>query len=616
MNPKKNLILLLVLLLAGGAYYLYDVKWADEKKAEEERKAKVLKGIDSKRLIRVSLEREKEPYQIIRTEKGWRFVKPVDAAMDEDQQEGILKTASSLKPSKKVGNVSDVSEFGLDKPRMTLTFGLKDEKDVVIRLGDRTPTREFLYASLEKNGPVFTVKLSDVERFNKPVFDLRDRSVVPIEPEKAQKIVIEPQGQTSFTVVRKSEDTWEMIAPVKDKADSTDSEGVVSALKFKKVKRFVEENPKDLSKYGLKEPGYVVRIFTDKEGKSGDGLLIGTSTTEEATDRRGRKTMQVLYYARRISGGPVMLVGNEVIKELPREVFKLRSKNIIDYDVDHITRLKIESPAEVLDIKRLGKREWDLRSTKPGGKAVKLEGSHKHIDDVLWDVKWSNSVEYVDEPGGDLSKYGAAGGKWPNRVTLWIKKKKDGPEVKKIISLGPLNDEERAYGRLGGVNKLFAIAKKDFAKILRSGFYLSDRRLVKFKEEEDIVQVKLKFPSGGEAVLKRKGDDWAFEKPAGKKVNPSPVNDILRMLKELEYQEEAKKGDAYDFEKYLVRVELQHKNGKKLGPVIFAGGGTKKSQFVRRGDSSKVLRVEKTDVGPNIPKSVESLIKKKKKDEA
>ena len=39
MNPKKNLILLLSLLLAGGVYYLVDVKWAGEKKAEEERKA-------------------------------------------------------------------------------------------------------------------------------------------------------------------------------------------------------------------------------------------------------------------------------------------------------------------------------------------------------------------------------------------------------------------------------------------------------------------------------------------------------------------------------------------------------------------------------------------------
>ncbi len=614
MNPKKNLALLLILILAAGAYYLYDVKWAGEKKAEEVRKAKVLKGIDSKRLMRVSLEREKESYQLIRTEKGWRFVKPVDAAMDEEQQDGILKTASDLKPSKKIGNVPDVSEFGLDKPRMTLTFGLKDEKDVVVRLGDRTPTREFLYASLEKNGPVFTVKLSEIERFNKPVFDLRDRSVVPIEPEKAQRIVVEPQGQPSFTVVRKNEDTWEMTAPVKDKADSTDSEGIVSTLKFKKAIRFVEENPKDLAKYGLKEPGYVVRVFMDKEGKKGDGLLLGTSTTEEVTDRRGRKSMQVLYYARRISGGPVMLVGNEVIKDLPREVFQLRHKNIIDYDVDHITRLQIASPAETLDIKRLGKKSWDLRSTKPGGKAVKLEGSHKHIDDVLWDVKWSNAVEYVDEPGDDLSKYGAPGGKWPNRITLWIKKKKDGPEVKKTLHLGPLNDEKRAYGRFGDAPKLFAFAKKDFDKILPNGFLLSDRRLVKFQEEEDIVQVKLTFPSGGEALIKREGDGWAFEKRPGKEVNPGPVNDILRTLKELEYQSVAKEGEPYDFEKYLIRVDLRHKNGKKLGPVIFAGGGTAKTQFARRGSAPQVLRLKKSDVGPNMPKSLESLIKKKKEE--
>ena len=69
-----------------------------------------------------------------------------------------------------------------------------------------------------------------------------------------------------------------------------------------------------------------------------------------------------------------------------------------------------------------------------------------------------------------------------------------------------------------------------------------------------------------------------------------------------------------DFEKFLVRVELQHKNGKKLGPVIFAAGGTKKAQFARLGSDPKVLRLKKTDVGPNIPKSLESLIKKKKEE--
>jgi hypothetical protein len=568
--------------------------------------------------MRISLDRENESYQIIRTEKGWRFVKPVDAAVDEEAFDRVLKTTSNLKPSKKVGNVPDVSEFGLDKPKMTLTFGLKDEKDVVVRLGDRTPTREFLYASVEKDGAVFAIKLSDIQQFDKPVFTIRDRSVVPIMPDQTQKIVVEPKGQTSFTVVRKSEDAWEMTAPVKDKADSVDSEGIVSALKFKKVRRFIEENPKDLSKYGLQDPGYIVRLFTKKDGKKADdGLFLGTTTTEEVTDRRGRKTQQVMYYARRMSGGPVMLIGNDVIKDLPREVFALRNKNIIDYDVDHITGLKIESTKEVIDVKRLGQKEWNLQATPSGGKPVKLDASHKHIDDVLWDIKWSNSVEFVDEVGGDLTKYGAGkDGKWPHRVTLWIKKKKDGPEVKKVMSLGPLQDNVLAYGRLEGVPRLFAIAKKDYDKILQSGFYLSDRRLVKYKEDEDIVQVKLKFPSGGEAVLQRKGGDWAFEKPEGKEVNQGPVNDVIRVLKELEYQGEAKGKDEYDFEKFQVQVELKNKDGKTLGPIVFSGVGTKKAQFVRRGTDSKVLRVKKSDIAPGLPKSLEQLIKKKKEDEA
>ncbi|MYA97464.1 MAG: hypothetical protein F4X91_13775, partial [Nitrospinae bacterium] len=82
MNPKKNLILLLVLVILGGAYYVYGVKWAAEERAAEERKVKLLKGIDEKALIRIDVSREEEPYQVIRTEKGWRFIKHIDAAVD------------------------------------------------------------------------------------------------------------------------------------------------------------------------------------------------------------------------------------------------------------------------------------------------------------------------------------------------------------------------------------------------------------------------------------------------------------------------------------------------------------------------------------------------------
>ncbi|MEE9275163.1 MAG: DUF4340 domain-containing protein, partial [bacterium] len=406
MNPRKNLLLLLVLLLAGGAYYLFDVKWAGEEKTEEERKAKVLKGLDEKRLLRIALEREKEPYQAIRTEKGWRFVKPVDAAVDKEEFDKLVKGAAGLKETRRIGSVQDLSEFGLAKPGLRLTFGLKGREVVVLHIGDRSPTRASRYAAL-KGGPVFTLPSESVDLFDKPVFALRDKTVVPIKSDKAQMITVAPGGETPFTVVRREKDDWEMTVPVADKAASTDSEGVASGLYYARVHRFVEEKPKDLAKYGLDKPTFTVRVYTDKKGKEGDGLILGKSVREETVGPRGAKSKKLFYYGRRLSGGPVFLVRNTVVKDLPRTAFALRHKTVLDYDVDDITRLRIEMPGETVDVRRLGKKKWDLRVTKAGAaEAAKLPALHKHVDDVLWDIKWANAVEYVDSPGEELAKYG------------------------------------------------------------------------------------------------------------------------------------------------------------------------------------------------------------------
>ncbi|MCE2451432.1 MAG: DUF4340 domain-containing protein, partial [Nitrospinae bacterium] len=144
-------------------------------------------------------------------------------------------------------------------------------------------------------------------------------------------------------------------------------------------------------------------------------------------------------YARRLSGGPVMLINEKTVKELPKSVFSLRHKTVIDYDVDHITRLLVESKSQKIDIVRKAKKKWDLHVTTADGKKEKLIGRHKHVDDLLWDIKWSNSIDYVDDPGSDLSKYGLAltdGKGAPLRFTLWLKKKEDAPVEDKSLIIG------------------------------------------------------------------------------------------------------------------------------------------------------------------------------------
>ncbi|MDA1000975.1 MAG: DUF4340 domain-containing protein [bacterium] len=599
MSLKKNLLLLVVLLIAGSAYYLVDVKWAREKAADKERKAQILRGIDPKLLLRISLDRKKESYQIIRTDNGWRFVKPVSAPLDKEEMENLLKLAAGLKEHRRIGTVTQRADFGLETPGYKLTFGLKGQEEVVFLVGARTPTRVFRYASL-KDGAVFTVLSEDFEKFNRPVFELRDRAVLPVPPAKAKKVVIRSAGDPPFAVVRKGEEKWEMISPVKVAASASESEGVVLALNYGKVHRFVDESPKDLAPYGLDSPSYTVRVYMDKEEKVVRGLHLGKYVMEpDPRSRDGKKIP--LFYARRLSGGPVFLVGPDVIKDFPRKPFQLREKIIIDYDVDNVQRLRIELPGETIEALRKDLRTWSMTAKRGEAAAVPFVPRRKYIEDVLWDAKWTNATGFMDAPGADLAKYGLTG-KDVRRIKLWIREKKDGPEVQRTLTIGPPQADGKIYLQRDQEKRLYTISRKDFDKLARDGFYLSERRIVPFESLEEIARVRLSFPDGKKAVVIRDSkDDWVFETPKNQGIVIRKVNRLLLALQELEFEGEAKKGVSYDTKKFRVRVLLETRKGKKLGPILFAGGGTKELMFVGRGAEKKVLGVQRENIEKILP---------------
>ncbi len=617
MNPRKNLILLLVLLVIGGAYYVYDVKWAAEKKTAEERKVKLLKGIDQKALIRIDLSRKEEPYEIIRTEKGWRFVKPIDAVVDADEAEKLLEAATKLRERVRIGDVKDRAEFGMDKPGMKIVFGLKDKDDVSVEIGDRTPTREFRYAALAKTPGIFTLQLSDIAKFDKTVFSIRDRSIVPVLPESANKVVVEPDDGNGFTVVRKGKNEWALTKPLQDRADAIDSEGIVSTLKWDKAQKFVEEKPENLSPYGLDKPQLTVRIFTGDDQKPEDGVILGDRKVGPPDPRSAEKKPKVYRYARRLSGGPVMLINEKTFKDLPKSVFSLRHKTVIDYDVDHIKRILIESKSRKLDVVRKAKKEWELHVATPDGKREKLLGRHKHVDDLMWDIKWINSIAYVDDPGDDLSKYGLErpdGKGAPLRYTLWLKKKEDAPLEDKSLIIGRfVEKEKRAYGRVEGEKRLFAVKKEDYDKITKTPYFLSERRLLLYAKDAEITEVTARFPNQSSMKLERFGGGWRFLSPEGREAEPGNVEDLVGALRDFEREGEAKPGEAPDFKDFIVELSGRDIRHGEWGPFRFAGKEGSEFIYVREG--GKVHRITKKWNEDKLPKSLKDWEKEEQKEE-
>ena len=626
MNGKKNLFLLLILVVLSSAYYLYDVKWAKEVQKKKEISLKLIGSNETSNLERLSFYGKNNKYVLKRNGKGFSIIKPIVASVDEDVLDKMLKVVAQIKEQRRIGKVDSLKEFGLSDTKQLLSMNFKNSKDIVLKLGNKNPTKKFRYVLLG-NGEVATVDIAVLKKFDKKIFDIRDKYLITTIPADANKVSAFSRGMKKiFDATRneKNKDKWNLIYPLNEESDAVETEGVVSTLRWDQVARFVEEDPKDLSKYGLDNPKYIYHVFKDRASKKpDDGVIVGEREISfaplNAKDPKAKKNKEILFYARRLSGGPVFLMKEHTMNNLPKDTFKIRKKTLIDYDVDHVTRIRFSWDGNTFDSIRKSKKEWDVSvESSAGTRTVKFKGRHKHIDDLLWDIKWSNSAGYIDNPKKNLSDYGLES-KDVRKFDVYIKKKKEDKETLHTFIISKLLDGKKAYGKFVGQERIFMLKKKDYEKITRRTKYFRDRRLIVFDSIEKIQKLIVAYPDGKKMILRRPlaglfgGTDknsWEFTNLKEKKVNVAEVDGFLNRLKDLEYEESDIGKNEYDFDNYRMTVTLYGKNENKLRTIIFAKSKNKDYLIARRGFSkTEVLPVKRRYNESRFPKTIKDWIK-------
>lgn len=122
------------------------------------------------------------------------------------------------------------------------------------------------------------------------------------------------------TTLKKTDNKWTMTAPFATRASDLDASGITSGLSGLEVTRVVDENPTDVTDYGLDAPGVEV-TFTSKAGSPSGKLLIGKKTTTAGS-----------MYARKDGDKRVVLVGEFNQTTFNKSTFDLRDKAIVTFD--------------------------------------------------------------------------------------------------------------------------------------------------------------------------------------------------------------------------------------------------------------------------------------------
>jgi Domain of unknown function (DUF4340) len=354
----KSTVALLVVLI-GLVGYIYFVDSKKPAAGATEPKAKAF-TVDADQIEELQLKPASgDASRVQKTNGTWQLVEPEKADADQGQVGNAASSLATLEINRVVDeNPSDLSQYGLNPPKADIAFRVKGQTDLHhLLLGEKTATGSDMYASVPDQKRVFLISAYLENTFERTPFDLRDKTALKFDQTKADGIEIVHNGTTGLA---KSGPDWKLTKPYQGRADFAGAEAVITSLSSLQMQKIVDNDAKDLGKYGLDKPDATVTV---NAGSTRASLAIGKKEGDSV-------------YARDLSRPIVFTIPATTATDLEKDASTLRRKDMFDGRSFNSTRVELKRGGETLSFEKSkgkdGKDVW----TNAAGKdvdAMKIE---------------------------------------------------------------------------------------------------------------------------------------------------------------------------------------------------------------------------------------------------
>jgi hypothetical protein len=256
-------------------------------------------SFDSKDATRLEVALEGQPRIVLerRGDDEWQMVEPHPMRAEVDVVKRMLGRVAALKAKDyiPVAEGADLSEYGLTKPRAEIDIKFASRDPLHVLVGADAPSdnkyEELGYVMVQGDDTVYVAKRGMLEDFAQDPKELRNRRVVEMKSDDVVAIDAvlraEPgedlEGEAGVRYAAEQW-VWKDGVPVPGSTPSRVAERVAEL----EVVEFVEDAPKQLDKYGLKEP--VARVvLSDADGHEKVVLIGSEGPSVKFPDPEGRE---------------------------------------------------------------------------------------------------------------------------------------------------------------------------------------------------------------------------------------------------------------------------------------------------------------------------------------
>ncbi len=238
-----------------------------DKSVSELRDLSILGGLSQYDVSNLLVKNESGSFTLAKSGADWVLKAPDEVPADENEVSSLISEITAAKATEVASETaSDLAQFGLDKPAISVTAQLAAGGERQIIIGTKKTAEQTSYfAKSSDRAPIFKVETALFEKLNVKPSALRSKQIVKLNADELSKVYIRNPNMT--LVAEKNTDGKWMI---KEPADQKDKEALTSKFldpfDTSKASELIDK-PTAAINSKLAKPAVEVR-YTKKDGKT------------------------------------------------------------------------------------------------------------------------------------------------------------------------------------------------------------------------------------------------------------------------------------------------------------------------------------------------------------
>lgn len=448
----------------------------------------------------------------------WALEEPVEGAADVDSVDALLSAVEWLDARRELDGIDaeDITRFGLDEPRATLTFTVANESHTV-KVGGDDPIGDGVYVQVDDAPHAYIVGDDFLEALTHDVEHFRSKELFPDFRTGDVRHVALEVADASAELEREGSRWW-LRAPVAMMARGGTVDEMLRAVGDLRAERFLGEDPADIEgALGLDAPSRSIALafapWAEASVHAGEDrpeltLRVGAACPDHPSE-----------LVARVNEGPVVCVSAAALERLDQPTERYRELRMFTTPDDDIERVVVSAGDASFELARV-ERGWSLirgeRTTDadPGA-----------IDEWLGELRASEATSF--EGATDETIFAHRLGD-DAALTFTLHRTDDGgTEVIQVGNSGP----DGVWIRRGEEAQV-ALFPAAAADLLRAPSIRFRTRTIADRSREDLASITITRASDPDhdEQLHKEGSSWMLASPIEARADGAAVGDLVDAL--------------------------------------------------------------------------------------